>query len=100
MIREPSYAARAFERLADQLPDLDFELLVLYALLALTRGTDTTLEDVHDAWSLWRMTARPDHRSLVPFAELSPEVQELDRPYMEATHRVAGELAGPPVISP
>lgn len=68
---------------------LDADLLHLYALLALTKGGDTSLQDVHDAWALWRNTTAPDHRSLVPFAELTAAVQELDRPYMEAIHWAA-----------
>lgn len=62
----------------------------IYALLVLTTGTSTTLENVHDAWAVLKNTVRSDHKSLVPFWELSYEVQELDRPYMESIHRVAG----------
>ncbi len=61
----------------------------IYALLVLTTGVNTTLENVHDAWSVLKNTVRPDHRSLIPFWELSHEVQELDRKYMESIHRVA-----------
>lgn len=64
-------------------------LLRLYAVLALTKGTGVTLEDVHHAWAAWRTETQPGHRSLVPFRDLSPEVQELDRPYMEAIRAVA-----------
>lgn len=35
---------------------------------------------------------RPDHPSLVPFDELSAEVQELDRPYAEAVAEAAARL--------
>jgi hypothetical protein len=82
------------DRLSHELADLDPEgldpdLVRLYALLALTKGADTTLRDVHDAWALWRTTTRPNHRSLVPFDELSADVQELDRPYRDAIARVA-----------
>ena len=59
------------------------ELAKLYALLVLTKGDDTTLRDVHDAWALWA----GEHRSAVPFDDLTAEVQELDRPYMDAIHR-------------
>ena len=61
----------------------------LYALLVLVKGTGTTMEDVHDAWSVLTNPKRPDHKSLIPFAELSEEVQELDRKYMDSIHRVA-----------
>ena len=53
------------------------------------KGTETTLENVHDAWSTWRDATRPDHPSLVPFAELAPDVQELDRKYADAIREVA-----------
>jgi hypothetical protein len=84
-----SYASRVVAAVEAELPGEDAALLTLYALLALTKGTDATLNDVHDAWSLWRMSTRPDHPSLVPFSELSVAVQELDRPYMDAIHRAA-----------
>ncbi len=64
-------------------------LLRLYALLALTTGSSTTLENVHDAWSAWRSNTVPDHKSLIPFQELSKEVQELDRPYRDAIREVS-----------
>lgn len=74
------------------MPGEDPDLIHLYTLLALTKGEATTLADVHDAWALWRMQTRPDHPSLVPFGELTPETQEYDRPYMEAIHQVAREV--------
>jgi hypothetical protein len=88
-VTRPSYAARALDVLAQELPGEDPALLALYTLLMLTKGTSTTLEDVHEAWSVWRLDTRPDHPSLIPFAELPGDVQELDRPYMEAIHRAA-----------
>lgn len=88
-----SYVTDITGRLADRLPDCPPELLRLYALLVLTTGPETTLEDVHDAWACWREGTRPDHKSLVPFAGLAPEVQELDRPYMDAIRSVAAEVA-------
>lgn len=78
-------------------PDCPPGLLRLYALLALTAGGDVTPEQVHDAWTVWRMTAeRPDHPSLRPFSELPPEVQRLDEPPADAIRRVASaaELPG------
>lgn len=77
--------------------DIDSPLLArLYALLVLSKGTETTMEDVHDAWSLWYEAGdgRRDHRSLMPFGQLPPPVQEYDRKYMEIIHRVSREHAG------
>lgn len=85
-----NYVDTVVWRLAAALPGCDIELLRLYALLALVRGADVTNEDVHDAWSVWTAASRPEHRSLVPFAELAPDVQELDTKYAEAIRSVAG----------
>ncbi len=88
-----NYIGEITSRLAVWLPDCPPELLRLYALLVLVQGHCTSLEDVHDAWACWRAATRPDHPALIPFADLSPEVQELDRKYMEAIHLVAAEVA-------
>lgn len=77
---------------AEALPDADTdELFRIYAVLALAKGRETGLEDVHDAWSAWMSGLDPNHRSLKPLAELEPEVQAGDRPYLEAIRRVAEE---------
>ena len=88
----PNYVQEVLDELAERLPDCGTPLLELYALLALTAGTGTTLEDVHQAWAVWRNRTRPDHPSLVPFAALAPEVRELDRKYAEAIREVAAEF--------
>lgn len=69
------------------------ELFRLYALLVLTRGTDTTLEDVHNAWSVWISESDPTHPSLVPFGDLTAEVQAQDKPFQVAIHQVAQRLS-------
>lgn len=69
------------------------ELFRLYALLALVSGADTTLEDVHNAWSVWMSESDPDHPSLVPFNSLTPAMQAQDRPFQEAIVRVAEGLS-------
>ena len=71
-----------------------FNLLLMnfYALLVLTTGERTTLENVHDAWSAWQELIMPNHRSLMPFNELTPEVKGLDQPYADAIVEVAAEL--------
>lgn len=61
----------------------------VYALLVLTTGTSTTLENVHDAWAVLKNTINPDHKSLIPFRDLGLEVQELDRSYRDTIVRVA-----------
>ena len=70
----------------------------IYAVLALVQGTATTLEDVHDAWSAYMAGVNPDHRSLVPFDRLTPEVQSLDEPYRDAIHMVARDIGYAPSL--
>lgn len=70
------------------------ELLDLYALLTITKGRETTMEDIHDAWSLWTNREDPTHQSLVPFIQLAPDIAAYDRPYMEAVHDVADWIEG------
>lgn len=84
-----NYAAEMLERVNQELPGLKPELAQLYTLLALTKGSETTLEDVHDAWSIWTAATRGAHKSLIPFAELTHDVQELDRKYVDGIHRAA-----------
>lgn len=60
-----------------------------YALLMRAKGVDTQLEDVHDAWAAWASAARPAHPALVPFEELTPEIQALDQPFLDAIREAA-----------
>ena len=76
----------------DELDEDDLALARIYAVLALTKGEDVTNKDVHDAWSAWRTASFPDHRSIVPYEELAPAVQQLDSPYAEAIQKVAMRL--------
>lgn len=89
---QANYVQEVLDELAERLADCDTPLLELYALLALTRGTGTTLENVHDAWAVWRNRTRPDHPALIPFIMLAPDVRELDRKYAEAIREAAAEL--------
>lgn len=86
-----NYVQRIRDALTAELPTLKPDLADMYALLVLTKGVNTTLEDVHDAWSVWRNRTFPEHRSLIPFKELAVDVQELDRKYADAIVRVAGD---------
>ena len=64
-------------------------LLETYGLLVLTVGVNCTQENIHDAWSIWQNKTQPEHRSLIPFNELTKEVQELDEEYRLAVVKVA-----------
>jgi hypothetical protein len=72
------------------IPSGDTSMLFrMYAVLALAKGEDVVLEDVHDAWAAWMSGRDPDHRALVPFAELPAEVQFADQPYLDGIRAVA-----------
>ena len=80
-------------RLAESLGvDLEPALLDLYTLLVLVKGDAVTLADVHDAWAVWRSRSNPAHRSIVPFDELTAEVQALDQPYATVIAATAARL--------
>lgn len=66
-------------------------LFRMYAVLALAKGEGVGVEDVHDAWVAWMSGTDPHHRSLIPFSELSLDVQCADRPYVDAIRAVARE---------
>jgi len=70
----------------------DKALYLAYALLCRTKGEAVTSEDVHDAWSLWATLHAPEHPSLVPFEELTTEVQAYDDTYRMAIAHVARML--------
>lgn len=88
-----NYIDRVVTRLDEELWGCPVELINYYALLVLTTGELTTLEDVHDAWSIWTNETLWTHKSLIPFNELTLEVQELDQPYRDAIVKIAKELA-------
>lgn len=68
------------------------ELFDTYAVLALSRGPETTDEDVHDAWSAWATKYDPDDDSNIPFNELSNEMKQKDTKYTQAICSVAKTL--------
>ena len=74
--------------------DVENDLLDLYTLIVFLKGEKATLEDIHNAWSIWRNNTKPDHKSLIPFKGLSDEIQELDREYTSAIQETARECGG------
>lgn len=89
-----NYVDRVVAELEGVLDDCDIDLLRYYALLVLVLGPETTEEDTHNAWALWRTATRPNHKSLVPFEGLAPDVQALETKYAEAIRAVAGKTGG------
>ena len=74
------------------LPDGDTEpLFRMYALLALAKGNQVVLEDVHDAWVAWMIGINPAHPSIKPLHELDEQVQRSDQPYLDAIRSVASD---------
>ncbi len=69
-------------------------LFRLYAVLLLAKGVEVTVEDVHNAWSAWMIDKDPLHQSIRPFADLSPDVQREDQPYVDAIRSVANRRSG------
>ena len=78
----------------DKLPEdgLD-QLFSSYALLALSKGVRVSNEDVHDAWSVWATEFDPQNDSIVPFDDLSPDVQDQDTIFRDAIRDVAKSLS-------
>jgi len=74
-------------------PDAD-DLFLVYAVLATSRGVDTSAEDVHDAWTAWMLMGDRQHRSMRPFDALPDSVQRQDEPFAAAIRRVAADRAG------
>lgn len=64
-------------------------LFRIYAVLMRAKGTQTQLEDVHDAWTAWISHTESDHESARPYAELDPETQSADKPFLDAILAVA-----------
>ena len=89
--REANYIELIREDLKTRI-DVEDDLLELYTLLAVTRGWSVTLEEVHDAWAVWRNKTNPTHESLVVFDLLSEETQELDREYADAIRETAKKM--------
>lgn len=65
-------------------PEDSGALFWLYALLARVKGSEVSNSDVHDAWTLWMRMRGEDHPSMVPFEDLSPDVQAEDAPFRRA----------------
>ncbi len=83
-----NYIEKARSILAEKI-DVESDLLDLYTLLVFVKGKHTRLEDVHDAWAIWRNKTNPSHKSLIPFKELDLDVQDLDQEYTLAIRQTA-----------
>jgi len=86
-----NYIERAYKILCTKI-NVEHELTMLYVLLVLTKKGHATLEDVHDAWSVWRNIEMPSHKSIIPFNNLTLERQEKDMKYAKAINETYQEL--------
>jgi hypothetical protein len=78
---------------SDRMPDENAtDLFLIYASLVRAKGTDITDSDIHDAWAAWMAKRDPTHESLVPFDQLSPEIQSEDAPFGTAARSAAAEF--------
>ena len=95
-----TYIDKVVKRVEEETKLKSKQLVRYYSALVLIKGEDVTLEDIHDVWSMdmnYRESNPPycyghDHKSIVPFNELSKETQDKDVKYLEALKRVAKEL--------
>lgn len=69
------------------------DLVRFYALLVLLTGGQTTVEHVHDAWSCSTIGDRPEHKSIVMFADLDEATQDRDYRHRDMIHTVAQQWA-------
>jgi hypothetical protein len=72
-----------------KIPGGSNSLFRTYALLARAKGANTTLSDVHDAWSAWMTDINPSHPALIPFDELDFATQQEDAPFLDAIRKLA-----------
>ena len=68
-------------------------LFLLYAVLALVCGQGVERRDVHHAWVAWKILQGEEHSSMVPFEDLSADIQAEDEPFVAAIRRVSARLA-------
>lgn len=85
-------AAILEEELNQELPEVLFSCYLSLACTSASTGTPITNEEIHDAWSIWKNTVDSSHVSIIPYNQLSIEIQELDAPYTDAVNRAADRI--------
>ena len=94
-----TYIDKIVTKVENKLHIKDKNLAKFYALLVLVKGKNITLKDVHDAWAV-NMNYKNktdfcyghEHKSIVPFNELSKEVQEKDSKFLSKLLEIANDL--------
>jgi hypothetical protein len=66
-------------------------LILMYTLMAMHKGEETTQQHIHDAWALWTLYIRdlPNHESMLPYEQLTERVKALDKIDMWAIRETA-----------
>jgi hypothetical protein len=96
MAGEVNYVQRVAERICALVPgqsvpnDAD-DLFLIYAVLALAKGTAVNRSDVHDAWSAWMTMRGEQHDAVRPLVDLPEETRAEDDPFVAAIRAVATE---------
>lgn len=78
------------------LSDIFVPFYTQLVLTALSLNFEITAEMVHDAWAVARYNkdGADIHKSMIPFSNLSKEVQYLDNPYVEKLNEVLNYFRG------
>ena len=92
-----TYIDKIYEQIQTKTGLKSKETLKMYTLLTLVKGEQCTLSDIHDGWSIVMNFKDPNppycyghnHKSIVPFEQLSEETQEKDRKYLKIIREVA-----------
>lgn len=93
-----TYAERVsqmvFEAFKEELPDMFIPFYAQLVLIAVVGRFELTNEMVHDAWSMSTVfeTDCGYHKSLLPFSNLTKEVQDLDTPYAKVLNEVVSYI--------
>lgn len=80
---ENSKYNNAVKSLMEKFPKTKKRTIYLYAQLVVTKGKNTTLKDVHDAWAISEESFNPEDKLIVPFSELSEENKDKYKPLLE-----------------
>jgi hypothetical protein len=97
MAHNMTYIEEVAQRIRQHVPpeavpdgDVD-ELFLIYASLALAKGSQVDRRDVHNAWAAWMASREPDHDSIRPYEELSLSTKEEDDPFVTAIRAAVKE---------
>ena len=78
----------------EALPDIFIPFYAQLVLTAVTGKFEITNEMVHDAWAMATVfkTDFDYHKSLLPYANLSKDIQDLDTIYTEKLNNIVNHL--------